>query len=299
MSPARRFLSKRRDSVLGTLLLVTWMLPSPARAVCVTPSTDSQSPSADPECLDDSIELFWPTRCIPFGVSAEGSPRHGISFEEAHQAFVAAFETWSSAECDDGTPALELVDRGPMQCERVEFLPEAEWSNNNIVIFRDDEWPYDGNAAALTTLTFLARNGEILDADIEVNTASNDFSIDGDEGVDLQTLFTHELGHALAFEHSTEPGSVMAPNIAQGERRRTLADSDRSNVCEVYSGKEPQCGKEVLDRDFTRQCAEPPEVDVDCAARIARRNDAGSWPWALLLGLAPLLRHRALRRRRA
>jgi MYXO-CTERM domain-containing protein len=94
----------------------------------------------------------------------------------------------------------------------------------NIVKFRDTKWCrpataadaercYSPAAAGLTTVVFVddansARDGEIVDADIELNgvdfAISNAGATGGDAPClsDLKNTLTHELGHFLGLEHT-------------------------------------------------------------------------------------------------
>jgi peptidoglycan hydrolase-like protein with peptidoglycan-binding domain len=51
---------------------------------------------------------------------------------------------------------------------------------------------------------------------------------------DLQSVATHEIGHALGLEHSTEPGAIMWPYFAIGTPKRSLHQDDIDGIREIY-----------------------------------------------------------------
>lgn len=98
----------------------------------------------------------------------------------------------------------------------------------NAVKFRDDKWCrpatgdmpemcFDGNIAGVTTLTYIDdaesdRDGEILDADIELNGVNFALTATGgDDGEPpcesvLANTFTHEVGHLIGLDHTCWSG---------------------------------------------------------------------------------------------
>src|SRR5581483_9427339 len=100
--------------------------------------------------------------------------------------------------------------------------------------------PYnDGvNTLALTTLTFNADTGQILDADIELNTRTGQITTStpvGPGDYDLQSILTHETGHFLGLAHSGHPEAVMFSQYKpQSTSMRMLVQDDIDGICSVY-----------------------------------------------------------------
>jgi len=70
------------------------------------------------------------------------------------------------------------------------------------------------------------------------------------DGLDIETVALHELGHILGLYHSTDPGAVMYPTIGKNLKRRALQLDDKQGVRNLYpswqflgglwSGKSPR-----------------------------------------------------------
>ncbi len=269
-----------------------------ASAFCRTTSANPSGPEPvviDEEgCILSGTPLAWDTTCIPIGVHEAGSPKRGISFAEAHEIASQAWSVWEQAECEDGALQLAFVDRGKMFCDELQFLKEAQVSNNNVVIFRDD-WPYGTGSSqlALTTLTFSTATGEILDADVEINSDDIDFG----QGVDLKTALVHEFGHVLGLAHVVDPDSVMNRDVDRSEARTTLASDDAAGVCAI-AGAGPDavsCKAQKVDVDYTRECAELAEVQSSCSLG-PRPAPSLDWVWfGMVLAALGVRRRRSVR----
>ena len=240
--------------------------------------------------------LWWPSRSLSWSIALgrAGAPP-ACDAADTLAAASAAFSAWTAAgeaSCTDLTFAGPTTDPGG-----VGFDPHGP--NSNLVVFRkgacslldptepciaagtcpdvhgcwDDPTEGDRSILALTTVSYRARDGAILDADVEVNdwdggggafvgqpvhgwylTCSDAGPICTGYGqsacryVDLGSVLTHEVGHVIGLGHVAEPGATMNPSFSPGDTsRRTLAADDVAGVCAVYPPGErsPICAVEA------------------------------------------------------
>lgn len=137
------------------------------------------------------------------------------------------------------TPGLEVSARVG-KAKAIGFDLNSPATNQNDVVVLTD-WPYMGDALAVTLVTVNARTDEIIDADIAFNATGRPFAvIPKDKAMtsvdDVQNTFTHELGHALGLMHNKEDRRVvMYPGSTPGEvSKRVLATDDEQALLALY-----------------------------------------------------------------
>lgn len=94
------------------------------------------------------------------------------------------------------------------------------------------------------TRTFYDPGGAIVEADIALNPNVS-FSSDGTPGTyDLESTFTHEVGHLLGLEHSAILGATMQPRQAMNGlfnlpavTQRTLSEDDVAGARALYGSR--------------------------------------------------------------
>ncbi|TVR04993.1 MAG: hypothetical protein EA398_00700 [Deltaproteobacteria bacterium] len=197
---------------------------------------------------EQPLPLYWDAPCIGYHVHQDGLETLGP--ETTHEQVHRSFATWNDVPCS----WLRLVPRGLTDEDRVGYdACGSSRRNANVVLFREDQWRAGDSAPiiALTSVTYIVRTGEILDADIEVNAAHFDVGIvenpfTSRHIVDLQNALTHEIGHLLGLDHtSPDDRFVGDPDTWQeaamhaltrpGEtRKRTLHEDDIAGVCDIY-----------------------------------------------------------------
>lgn len=241
--------------------------------------------------------LSWRRSCIFITPDSSGSsdltPSHSI------MALNAGIQAWNEAAWTCNS-YIQFILTDPEPDIKRDFTTEG--TNKNAVvwledIWGDDEFFYDPNAVALTTITFISDpgaddDGEILDADIEFNGVHQTFSIhpDGEAGkYDIQNTFTHELGHVLGLDHlcydgSSDPrpvdhrgdpipdcqpkgnlpdlilDSAMYNYTVPGEiTKRYLSQDDIAGICGIYPANEdPGICKPVSFSDHACSCRQLP-----------------------------------------
>jgi MYXO-CTERM domain-containing protein len=248
---------KATRAVVAAVVVFAGMTAArPASAYCRT--TTCPACDYDDKGCPAGTPIAWPTSCVTFSMQIAGSKQVELSL--ATNVMDEAFRVWQEVTCPDDSarPSIKIDRRyGHAACMLHEYNQTD--ANANIIMFRDDVWPYDSaNVLALTTVTYRRNGGVILDVDMEVN-ATQRLSI-GDPvpptSYDLQSIMTHEAGHFFGLAHSTEPSATMWPRYTSGTQSfRELATDDGAGICAVYppnaaaqcnpapqQGFSPECG---------------------------------------------------------
>jgi MYXO-CTERM domain-containing protein len=249
------------------------------------------------ECKVTGQKLFWPGLCVSFSLQKDSS--EFIPFADFERVAEASAAAWSSLECDGGEATISFVRKDDVACHKAEYDPDG--TNANIILFQDQRWDYTGpdNTLAKTTVTYDTETGEILDADIELNHAFNEFTTgDTDVQYDLQSILTHELGHFIGLDHTQDLFATMNAGYQLGDTSlRDIEDDDRGGVCDAYPPtREVTCRPEP-NGGFSGECAEDPPGEDGCAISRSRDESSPARPdggvWALLAaGLAAIARRR-------
>ncbi len=217
--------------------------------------------------------LYWASGCVYVSYDEAGTSH--IPGTEEFDVIDQVFSHWQGMAADCSYMKFQLEGPRPTM--------EVGLDGINLVKFRDDEWcrPDDENtaelnchapeAAGITTLFFVDdperdRDGEILDADIEINAAVRfSVSVNGvSDGPtdrclsDLANTLTHEVGHLLGLDHTCR---------FPGEAARLDHNGDEVPLC---NDRLPQ---DILDTTMyaTQQCGEskkaslaPDDVEAAC-----------------------------------
>ena len=293
--------------------------PRVASAFCRTttvPVVADFQPSPN-KCWDQGHPLFWRNSCVGYSLQRGASKQ--VAFEDAADAMSRAFTKWTGTSCPtEGTGrsrvSIDVRDLGPVDCGEVNYNQSG--ANQNVIVFRDDNWPHNdsNNTLALTTVTFNPDTGEIYDADMEVNTHDQRVTLTDPipaDGYDFGSIVTHEAGHFLGLAHSGDNRATMFANYTPGATAmRNLTADDVSGICTVYR---PDGARAVLDgkvtlgpqcdptprRGYTGTCAEP--AKKGCGSSSAQvSTSAPAAPGSIGIGvvLAGALAMRRSRRSR-
>lgn len=232
----------RADLRVGVVFALAMTAPSAASAFCRTttvPVPADFSPAGG-SCFTQGEPLYHPSQCVTFKVAT--AARNVIGANVIADTFARAFATWTAPN-DRCLPGISVVQvgtvEGPVQ---VGYTANAPGSNANVIGFVQGPWPHgEGNdTLALTTVTFRADDGRILDADTEINrdvswSATRPI---GPSEYDFGTAMLHEAGHFLGLAHSATPDSAMFASYTVGTSRTTLDDDDVAGICAIYPSRD-------------------------------------------------------------
>ena len=286
-------------SLLVLMLAAAWAsVPAAAHAFnCARVTTTASASGAS---------LAWFSRTIPFTLFSAGT--EDIPGDAERDVLRSSFAVWAgldlgadAAGCDLASDVdLAFVETAISTTDRIgyDFLNPA--ASENLLIFRDSGWnSAENNVIALTTTTYDPVSGEILDADIEFNSAVFDFTI-GDTGVvmDLKNTAVHEIGHFLGLAHTSSafPRATMAARAVPGEvEKRDLACDDATAITFKYPAGAPNgyCSPPVAS---CGNCAPPDTATTEATVRVTAQSANGDLggcaalgqSWLALVGLSCL-----------
>jgi hypothetical protein len=222
-----------------------------ARAYCRT--TTSNVPSGyDPAasgCWPEGTPVAWTAGRVPYSLVAEASRQ--VTLADATHVAHLAFDAWNNSMCASGFPNVQAYDNGPVSAEAagtdcgLVMCDPTFHDPQHVIVFRDDTWPHNdsANTLALTTVTYGVDSAEIFDADIEVNSAMYQLTLEDPPPLNtynLQAILTHEAGHFFGLAHATDTGSIMYAFYKA--RALDLTQDDIDGVCSVYLPLPPPTG---------------------------------------------------------
>lgn len=220
------------------LCLVGFLLFVPTKGFSYRCSRANESNSAA-----HRPSLSWSSRTIPISLNEEGTV--DIPGDEEFSFLEESLRVWErSRECLPPQRTIDTrfsVNSTDSHAIGYNFSPGAR--NHNLILFLDSLWPHPGQrdfVFGLTTTTHNLVTGELLDADIELNTADFHFSTDPDsEEVDLASVMVHEAGHLLGLDHSQIATAAMDAQYSPGEtNKRTLHCDDQNGIAFKYPAGE-------------------------------------------------------------
>ena len=263
--------------------------------------------------------LYWESGCIFVTPDADGTKE--IPGDQEFPVIDACISTWNDDTASCSFLQVKTDVRAQVEVSGTDF--------KNVIKFRDASWCrpathdtaakcYSDASAGITTATFVddggARDGAIVDADIEINGVN--FAIGaggttlGTSGcrAELANTLTHELGHLHGLEHTclatADPNRVdgngnpvpacsatsdpkivdatMYPFQDCGEtKKETLEADDISSICTIYpTAKDPGS-------------CEPVSSGTGCCdAGRDRSSPLGSLALTLVVGLVGLRKTR-------
>jgi hypothetical protein len=214
--------------------------------------------------------LRWKSGCAKLGIAAEGT--RAVAGDTERAVFDSVLAEWNDnvAACS----YMNVVSEGPLADQ------EVGTDRINVLKFRDVTWCrpaidddparcYSPQSAGITTVVYVddpgnPRDGEIVDADIELNGVDFAISVEGvtlDDGsclADLANTLTHEVGHLLGIEHTCRVAGDPPRVDDQGNDVPLCSATSDPLITEATMYNFQSCG------ETKKQSLSPDDIDAIC-----------------------------------
>jgi hypothetical protein len=186
------------------------------------------------KCWLAGVPLHWEEPCVSFSVDQRGIPALALDYAGAEALVMGGFALWPNAQCPYGFPSIAVMSAGAVACNVIEYNKEGP--NSNAVLFYATHWPHSPIALGVTTVSFDAETGRIVDADIEVNFENTALDYWG-----AQYVVAHEAGHFLGIDHSALGTALMFEQSSSSgfSGPPALTPDDLNAICAAYPTTRP------------------------------------------------------------
>jgi hypothetical protein len=253
----------------------------------------------------NGTQVRWPTSCIVMSPDARGD-------QSSDDIDIAAFEDALGRAVGNWNARISSCSFMKLGVTNASIALEAVADGRPAVVFRSDMWGkngmmYDDAAIGLTTVWSADRDGDITDgqisdADIELNAVNFSFSTTPGSGTarngtkleDLENTLTHELGHVLGLAHTcwdhktrvhdmviqpVDNTGALIPDCSSG----TLPDLVTKATMYPFSPPDSTAMRNLSDDDVRGVCDVYPSTDTAtaCYGYIEGRGCSESevrWP---------------------
>lgn len=253
-----------------------------ARAFCRSTTCKGAECARDADgCPSEGLPLFWPGACVGFSFQRDLTTK--LPHDEVKAALRRSFFAWTQLGCKGGPSTLSFSEGPDVYCYASVY--DDKGPNVNVVLLRDYDFPYrdEDNTLAKTTVTYDAKTGAILDADIEINAAFNELTVaDPGKGrvvYDLESIMTHEVGHFIGIAHTSVPEATMFASYETGKiGLRSLDADDIEAACAIYPPTR-QAACDPTPRGGLKLCEPPAAAEEKGGCSLGPRS---SWAWVVL-----------------
>ncbi|UCG53329.1 MAG: Ig-like domain-containing protein [Candidatus Latescibacterota bacterium] len=189
-------------------------------------------------CVDATVDgrhiEFWETG-FTYYIHLDGAP--GVTDGSDLTAVQQSIDAWSSLIYGD--PTAQATYGGT-----IDWDVAVPGDGNNLVTWADTDYDFGthvlavGVATSFTEPTFhndkWYRPGEIVDADMIFNPQKSFKTDTMGEGIDIESVATHEAGHLYGLSHTALTDATMFFVLPPGNQARSLERDDIMSYLKAY-----------------------------------------------------------------